>query len=64
MQRFPQVCEDEKEMYKRLFAGADVKTLANMCEGDCSCSYQVKEKNERYGALLGKAFFLWKKRVI
>ena len=43
-ERFPQVCEDEKEMYNRLFAGADVKTLANMCEGDCSCSYQVKEK--------------------
>lgn len=50
-ERFPQVCEDEKEMYNRLFAGADVKTLANMCEGDCSCSYQVKRKNERYGAL-------------
>ncbi|QWU47511.1 MULTISPECIES: metalloregulator ArsR/SmtB family transcription factor [Bacillus] len=43
-ERFPQVCEDEKDMYKRLFADANVKTLANMCAGDCNCSYQIKEK--------------------
>ncbi|MBJ8053285.1 DeoR family transcriptional regulator [Bacillus cereus] len=43
-EKFPQVCEDEKDMYKRLFTGANVKTLTNMCEGDCNCSYQIKEK--------------------
>ncbi|MBE7149514.1 ArsR family transcriptional regulator [Bacillus mycoides] len=43
-ERFPQVCEDEKDMYKRLFTGANVKTLTNMCVGDCNCSYQIKEK--------------------
>ena len=32
-ERFPQVCEDEKDMYKRLFADANVKTLTNMCDG-------------------------------
>jgi predicted ArsR family transcriptional regulator len=43
-EKFPQVCEDEKDMYKRLFTGANVKTLSNMCVGDCNCSYQIKEK--------------------
>ncbi|MES5891798.1 MULTISPECIES: DeoR family transcriptional regulator [Bacillus cereus group] len=43
-EKFPQVCEDEKDMYKRLFTGANVKTLTNMCVGDCNCSYQIKEK--------------------
>jgi len=43
-EKFPQVCEDEKDMYKRLFAGANVKMLTNMCVGDCNCSYQIKEK--------------------
>ncbi|MDR4458674.1 ArsR family transcriptional regulator, partial [Bacillus tropicus] len=40
----PQVCEDEKAIYNRLLANAYVKTLANMCEGDCSCFYQIKVK--------------------
>ncbi|KFM99524.1 ArsR family transcriptional regulator [Bacillus clarus] len=43
-ERFPQVCEDEKNMYNRLFTGVDVKVLTNMCAGDCNCSYQIKEK--------------------
>jgi len=43
-EKFPQVCEDEKDMYKRLFVGANVKALTNMCVGDCNCSYQIKEK--------------------
>ncbi|MEK4580910.1 helix-turn-helix transcriptional regulator [Bacillus sp. FSL R12-0074] len=43
-EKFPQVCEDEKDMYKRLFTGANVKALTNMCVGDCNCSYQIKEK--------------------
>ena len=55
------MCEDEKEMYNRLFAGADVKTLANMCEGDCSCSYQVKrEKMNVMGRFKVKRFFFVK----
>ncbi len=57
-ERFPQVCEDEKDMYKRLFTNAEVKTLANMCEGDCSCSYQIKEKKMNVmGRFKVKAFF-------
>ncbi|MEK4915168.1 helix-turn-helix transcriptional regulator [Bacillus sp. FSL E2-8887] len=43
-EKYPQVCEDEKDMYKRLFTGANVKALTNMCVGDCNCSYQIKEK--------------------
>ena len=56
------MCEDEKEMYNRLFANADVKT-ANMCEGDCSCSYQIKEKMNVMGRFKVKRFSL-EKRVI
>ncbi|MFJ8529491.1 helix-turn-helix transcriptional regulator [Bacillus sp. NPDC094106] len=43
-ERFPQICEDEKNMYKRLFSEADVKMVTNMCDGNCHCSYRIKEK--------------------
>lgn len=42
--KFPQLCEEEKEMYQRLFADMDVKVLSNMCDGDCDCSYKIEEK--------------------
>lgn len=43
-EKFPQLCEYEKQMYKRLFDEANVKELSNMCDGGCSCSYQIQEK--------------------
>ncbi|EOV9528309.1 helix-turn-helix transcriptional regulator [Bacillus cytotoxicus] len=43
-EKFPQLCEDEKDMYKQLFSEADVRILTNMCDGDCNCSYQIQEK--------------------
>ncbi|CAM4333045.1 decarboxylase [Bacillus manliponensis] len=42
--QFPQLCEEEKQMYKRLFVDANVKVLSNMCAGDCNCSYKIEEK--------------------
>lgn len=43
-EKFPQICHDEKNMYDTLLPDADVKVLSNMCDGDCFCSYQIKEK--------------------
>lgn len=64
-EKFPQVCEDEKDMYKRLFTGANVKALTNMCVGDCNCSYQIKEeKMNVMGRFKVKRFFLLKKGLI
>ncbi|ENQ3080165.1 helix-turn-helix transcriptional regulator [Bacillus sp. WLY-B-L8] len=42
--KFPQICHDEKSMYNKLLPNADVKVLSSMCDGDCFCSYQIKEK--------------------
>ncbi|MGF9965318.1 helix-turn-helix transcriptional regulator [Bacillus rhizoplanae] len=43
-EKFPQICHDEKNMYDTLLPDADVKVLSSMCDGDCFCSYQIKEK--------------------
>ncbi|PEA52583.1 ArsR family transcriptional regulator [Bacillus pseudomycoides] len=43
-EKFPQICHDEKSMYNKLLPTADVKVLSSMCDGDCFCSYQIKEK--------------------
>ncbi|HDX9580286.1 TPA: ArsR family transcriptional regulator [Bacillus pseudomycoides] len=43
-EKFPQICHDEKSMYKKLLPNADVKVLSSMCGGDCFCSYRIKEK--------------------
>ncbi|MGG2063724.1 MULTISPECIES: helix-turn-helix transcriptional regulator [unclassified Bacillus (in: firmicutes)] len=43
-EKFPQICHDEKNMYDTLLPDADVKILSSMCDGDCFCSYQIKEK--------------------
>ncbi|KEK25209.1 helix-turn-helix transcriptional regulator [Bacillus gaemokensis] len=43
-EKYPQLCLDEENMYKRLFSDGNVKVLSNMCNGDCHCSYHIKEK--------------------
>ena len=44
-----------KKMYKRLFTNAEVKTLANMCEGDEKIlRYVLKRENEANGRTVTK----------
>ncbi|MBO1581979.1 metalloregulator ArsR/SmtB family transcription factor [Bacillus sp. XF8] len=43
-EKYPQLCLEEENMYKRLFSDEDVKVLSNMCDGDCHCSYHIQEK--------------------
>ncbi|WP_243525050.1 metalloregulator ArsR/SmtB family transcription factor [Bacillus pseudomycoides] len=43
-EKYPQLCLEEENMYKRLFSDENVKVLSNMCDGDCHCSYHIQEK--------------------
>ncbi|EOQ19224.1 DeoR family transcriptional regulator [Bacillus cereus VDM021] len=43
-EKYPQLCLEEENMYKRLFSDKNVKVLSNMCNGDCHCSYHIQEK--------------------
>ncbi|SDZ31191.1 ArsR family transcriptional regulator [Bacillus sp. 166amftsu] len=43
-EKYPQLCVEEENMYKRLFSDGNVKVLSNMCDGDCHCSYHIQEK--------------------
>ncbi|WP_459501685.1 helix-turn-helix transcriptional regulator [Bacillus sp. C1] len=43
-EKYPQLCLEEENMYKRLFSSEHVKVLSNMCDGDCHCSYHIEEK--------------------
>ncbi|PEE42714.1 helix-turn-helix transcriptional regulator [Bacillus pseudomycoides] len=43
-EKYPQLCLEEENMYKRLFSDENVKVLSNMCNGDCHCSYHIQEK--------------------